>query len=175
MTRLRKLPIRVSAGLGLSLIDRAVKEAFAARCTFADLDQVHSYFELDGDIRCFYCDANEPSRWDHLHAVTRGGDTVPGNLVPACGRCDDSKQDRDIEEWVHSNGPHRPPIERLSSLQTKISLYRERFSYKAQVFEARLSPEQAAQYRRFRAEIDSLRWHLESEGLLKSSKKKIQP
>lgn len=175
MTLPRKLPIRVSAGLGLSLIDRAVKEAFTARCTSADLDQLRSYFEVDGNIRCFYCDASEPSRWDHLHAVTRGGDTVPGNLVPACGRCDDSKQDRDIEEWARSSSPHRPPMERLASLQAKISNYRERFPYKAQEFEVRLSPEQDARYRRFRAKIDSLRRYLEVEGLLKPSRKKIQP
>ena len=174
MTRLRKLPIKVSAGLGLSLIDRAVKEAFAARCLVSDLEDLRSYFEAGGEIRCFYCDAPEPTRWDHLHAVTRGGDTVPGNLVPACGRCDDSKQDRDIDEWVHGTSRQRPPPERLAGLQDKIAAYRERFAYEARTFEARLSPDQLARYQRFRTEIDTLRRHLESEGLLRPSTKRIQ-
>lgn len=175
MTHLRKLPIKVSAGLGLSLIDRAVREAFAVRCMASDLEQLRTYFESCGEIRCFYCDAHEPTRWDHLHAVTRDGDTVPGNLVPACGRCDDSKQDRDIDEWVRSTSRHRPPAERLSALQAKVAAYRERFAYNAQAFEARLSPDERARYRRFRTEIDTLRRHLESEGLLRPSTKGVQP
>lgn len=175
MTRLRKLPVKISAGLGLSLIDRAVKEAFAVRCRARDLDQLHAYFELDGQIRCFYCDAPEPTRWDHLHAVTRGGDTMPGNLVPACGRCDDSKQDRDVEQWTRSTSPHRPPLERLPDLHAKIAAYRQRFPYEPREFEARLSPEQRASYQRFRVEIETLRRHLESEGVLKSPTKHIQP
>ena len=174
MTRLRKLPIKVSAGLGLSLIDRAVKEAFAARCLVSDLEDLRSYFEAGGEIRCFYCDAPEPTRWDHLHAVTRGGDTVPGNLVPACGRCDDSKQDRDIDEWVRSTSKHRPPTGSLAALQDKVVAYRERFAYSAQAFEARLSPDQLARYQRFRTEIDALRRHLEREGLLRPSTKRTQ-
>ena len=175
MTRLRKLPTKISAGMGLSLIDRAVKEAFAARCLAPDLEQLRSYFEAGGEILCFYCDAPEPTRWDHLHAVTRGGDTMPGNLVPACGRCDDSKQDRDIDEWVRSTSKHRPPTERLAALQDKVVAYRERFAYNAQAFETRLAPDQLARYRRFRTEIDTLRRHLEREGLLRPSTKRIHP
>lgn len=174
MTRLRKLPTKISAGMGLSLIDRAVKEAFAARCMASDLEDLRSYFEVGGEILCFYCDAPGPTRWDHLHAVTRGGDTVPGNLVPACGRCDDSKQDRDIDEWVRSTSRHRPPSGRLPALQDKVATYRERFAYTAQAFEARLSPDQRARYQRFRAEIDTLRRHLETEGLLRPSPKRVR-
>ncbi|MDC7805267.1 HNH endonuclease signature motif containing protein [Luteimonas sp BLCC-B24] len=174
MTRLRKLPIKVSAGLGLSLTDRAVKEAFAARCMASDLEELRNYFEAGGEIRCFYCDAPEPSRWDHLHAVTRGGDTVPGNLVPACGRCDDSKQDRDIDEWVRSTSKHRTPTGHLAALQDKVAAYRERFFYTEQAFETRLTPDQLACYQRFRTKIDTLRRHLESEGLLRPSTKRVR-
>ena len=157
------------------MIDRAVKEAFAVRCRATDLEQLHAYFKEDGQIRCFYCDAPEPTRWDHLHAVARGGDTVPGNLVPACGRCDDSKQDRDVEQRARSTSPHRPPLERLPQLQARIAAYRQTFPYEPSEFEAPLSPEQRASYQRFRAEIDTLRRHLESEGVLKLPTKRLQP
>lgn len=167
MTRLTKLPIKMSAGLGLSMIDRAVKEHFSERCKHTDLAVVHEYFAAQGGVRCFYCDALEPTRWDHLHSVSRGGDTMPGNLVPACGRCDDSKQHRDVEEWVASTSPHRPPAERLPDLLVRIEAYRQHFSYVPVEFEQRLSPEQLGRYRRFREEIDALRRHLESDGLMK--------
>lgn len=169
MTRLSKLPIKMSAGLGLSMIDRAVKESFTSRCATADLTKLRAYFESTGGINCFYCEASEPSRWDHLHAVSRGGDTMPGNLVPACARCDDSKQDRDVDEWVKSNSKYRPLLDCLAGLQKKIAAYQEHFSYVPVEFEQRLSPEQLARYRRFKNEIDALRRLLEYEGLLRAS------
>jgi hypothetical protein len=168
MTRLSKLPIKMSPGLGLSMLDRAIKESFAARCATADLAQLRAYFETEGAIRCFYCDAIEPTRWDHLHAVSRGGDTVPGNLVPACGRCDDSKQDRDVEEWINSKSKHRPASERLRILQSRIEAYQRHFAYNPVEFEKRLSAEQLSRYRRFREQVETLRRHLEGEGLLKT-------
>lgn len=158
----------MSAGFGLSMIDRAVKESFASRCRAADLASLRDYFAGDGSLTCFYCGAPGPSRWDHLHPVSRGGDTVPGNLVPACGRCDDSKQARTVEEWVASRSPHRPPVERLAALLAGIEHYRQRFPYEPRGFDEKLSPQQREDYRRFREEIDALRTHLEQAGLLKA-------
>lgn len=164
---LLKLPIKMSAGLGLSLIDRAVKESFAARCSSADLDRVREYFSNLGPLQCMYCGSGNPTRWDHLHAVSRGGDTVPGNLVPACQRCDDSKQAKDIEEWANGKSKHRPSLDRLPQIQAAITAYQAHFSHLPSDFESKLSAEQHAKYLRFRKEIDSLRAHLRSEGLLK--------
>lgn len=173
MTHLSKLPTKISAGLGLSMIDRAVKESFATRCSLEDLAKVKAYFEKNGEVRCFYCDAPEPARWDHLHAVSRGGDTMPGNLVPACGRCDDSKQARDVEAWARSKSKHRPSLERLPTLQAQIEAYQRHFGYDPGEFEQKLSQEQRDRYRLFRAEIDSLRAHLESADLLKGAREGV--
>jgi len=164
---LLKLPTKISAGLGLSLIDRAVKESFAARCSPSDLEKVRSYFLSLGPLQCIYCGNDHPTRWDHLHAVSRGGDTVPGNLVPACQRCDDSKQDKDVDEWILGNSKHRPTSDRLSHIQSTISAYQSNFSYSPKEFASKFSPEQLAKYERFRKEIDALRAHLQAEGLLK--------
>jgi len=164
---LLKLPIKMSPGLGLSLLDRAVKESFAERCANSDLERVRLYFLRSGEFRCIYCGSDKPSRWDHLHAVSRGGDTVPGNLVPACQRCDDSKQDKDVEEWVRGKSKHRPNLESLPRIQAEIQAYRAHFAHEPKEFEAKLSGVQLTKYRRFRKEIDALRSHLQTEGLLK--------
>ena len=164
---LLKLPIKMSAGLGLSLIDRAVKEYFAARCSSADLDGVREYFSSLGPLQCIYCGSDNPIRWDHLHSVSRGGDTVPGNLVPACQRCDDSKQNKDIEEWANGKSKYRPSLDRLPQIKAAIAAYQARFSHLPSEFASKLSPDQHAKYSRFRKEIDSLRAHLQSEGLLR--------
>ena len=164
---LLKLPTKISAGLGLSMIDRAVKESFAARCRTVDLESIREYFLNTGPLQCVYCGSDSPTRWDHLHAVSRGGDTVPGNLVPACSRCDDSKQDRDIDEWVRGTSPYRPSAERLDAIQHLVSAYRAHFQYSPAELENKLTPDQRAKYMRFRTEIDTLRAHLQAEGLLK--------
>ena len=173
MKRLEKLPNRMSAGLGLSMIDRAVKEKMLPpRCTQEDLASLRAYFEANGTHRCFYCDAPEPMRWDHLHPVSKGGDTAPGNLVPACPRCDDSKQDRDVTAWIASKSRHRPPPERLDALLRKIEAYRKRFPYEPVAFESRLPSGQLESYMRFREQIAALRRHLEQEGLIRQEKVK---
>jgi 5-methylcytosine-specific restriction endonuclease McrA len=96
MTLPKKLPRKTSPGLGLSLVDRAVNEFFADR-RGEDLQTAMKYFTNAGAPHCFYCGKLNPNRWDHFHPVTKGGDTVVGNLVPACQQCDDSKQDRSLE------------------------------------------------------------------------------
>ena len=164
---LDKLPIKMSPGLGLSMVDRAIKESFATRCTLSDLERIRQYFVRNGGLRCIYCLADSPSRWDHLHAVSRGGDTVPGNLVPACQRCDDSKQDKDIDEWVSGKSKHRPDANSLARIQSEVKAYQDYFSYEPREFDAKLTESQRATYARFRKEIESLRVHLQNEGLLK--------
>jgi hypothetical protein len=162
-----KLPTKMSAGLALSLLDRAVKESFAERCTAEDLERVRQYFLGIGPLRCLYCGAENSTRWDHLHSVSRGGDTVPGNLVPACQRCDDSKQNRDVAEWIRGKSKHRPPLDALPRIEREIKAYQAHFTHEPKEFELKLSEVQRAKYARFRKEIDALRKHLQSEGLLK--------
>lgn len=164
---LDKLPIKMSPGLGLSMLDRAIKESFALRCSTADLEKVRQYFSKNGGLHCLYCGAENPSRWDHLHAVSRGGDTVPGNLVPACQRCDDSKQDKDIDEWLSGKSKHRPAPDSLARIQSKVNAYQVHFPYKPKEFDEKLSKAQRVTYTRFRKELDSLRAHLQHDGLLK--------
>ncbi len=165
---LDKLPIKMSPGLGLSMLDRAIKESFAQRGSTTDLERVRQYFsKKHGEIHCLYCGAANPSRWDHLHAVSRGGDTVPGNLVPACQRCDDSKQDKDLDQWLSGKSKHRPDPTLLVRIQSEVTAYQTHFSYKPREFDKKISKAQRATYARFRKELDSLRTHLRREELLK--------
>lgn len=68
----------------------------------ADADLVAELF----DHRCAYCSGPHES-WDHVVPVAGGGDSTPGNLVPACLSCNSSKKDRDVHEWLE--GRERPP------------------------------------------------------------------
>jgi len=149
------------------MLDRAVKESFAIRCRVIDLDEVERFFSSDGHLHCAYCDVADAERWDHLHPVSQGGDTVPGNLVPACRRCDDSKQDRTIEEWALSMSTHRPQQEKLAAIQERLKSYRERFAYHPRQFEQKLNAQQRVAYERFREKLHELRELLREHSLVK--------
>jgi hypothetical protein len=122
---MRRLPSKMSPGLALSLLDRAVKEHFGQRCTSADRKLIADYFLRDGALKCIYCGA-VPTRWDHYHPVSLGGDTGPGNLLPACGSCDDSKGKKTLEELARGKGKHRPNICKLPRISAEVRAYQRR-------------------------------------------------
>lgn len=49
--------------------------------------------------RCAYCGATGDSTADHVLALKRGGMDEASNIVPACFRCNASKQDSPVEQW----------------------------------------------------------------------------
>lgn len=62
---------------------------------------------------CYYCGSFYPEVVDHADPVAQGGGTEPGNLVPACWRCNAEKSDRTPSQWRHwrikQNYPWPPP------------------------------------------------------------------
>jgi hypothetical protein len=153
-------------GFGLSMLDRAVKEFFAERCNPKDLVKLAEHFMRDGKVMCVYCDNVAATRWDHLHPVSKGGDSRPGNLVPACGRCDDSKQDNTVEQWAVSKAKHRPSPDRVPIIRKRIDEYLAEYTYPAVEFEAKLTPKNKKIYKRFRKKLDELREQMRVDGLI---------
>jgi hypothetical protein len=55
------------------------------------------------DGKCAYCDA--PAKvLDHVISVWRGGQTVPGNILPSCRPCNASKGTKDLISWIEQTG-----------------------------------------------------------------------
>ena len=48
---------------------------------------------------CVYC-GDPADTTDHVIPMSRGGTNLPANRVPACGRCNSSKRDLTLEEWI---------------------------------------------------------------------------
>lgn len=48
---------------------------------------------------CAYCGSDGPLHLDHVEPLARGGMHTPENLVPACQRCNLSKQAKPVETW----------------------------------------------------------------------------
>ena len=53
----------------------------------------------DFDGLCAYC-GEMATGFDHIVPVSRGGTTMPGNIVPCCKRCNSSKGTKWLEDWV---------------------------------------------------------------------------
>lgn len=66
------------------------------------IDGAESLTELF-EGQCAYCPARAVA-WDHVVPVTKGGTTIPGNMLPACTPCNSSKKDRDLDEWLTATG-----------------------------------------------------------------------
>lgn len=65
-----------------------------------------------GQCVCAYC-GDKKSEWDHFRAVVRdrkptGYITELANLVPACGKCNQSRGNKDWRIWMKSTAKHSP-------------------------------------------------------------------
>jgi 5-methylcytosine-specific restriction endonuclease McrA len=69
--------------------------------------EVREYLLMKWGRKCTYCDAEKvPLNIDHVHPRSRGGSDRVSNLVPACVPCNESKDDRPVEEFL-SHAPDR--------------------------------------------------------------------
>ena len=104
---MRKAPTNMSASRALYALDRTIKERLLDReFGTQQLRTALDYFAQAGVAGCIYCGNELVERWDHLVPVSSGGGTVVGNMVPACGSCDDSKGAKDYRVWL--DGPVMP-------------------------------------------------------------------
>ena len=76
------------------------------------------------DLRCAYC-GNIATEWDHLRPIVSkkkptGYVSDIYNLVPSCGKCNQSKGNRHWKEWINSSAPRSPKSRNISDLDNKI-------------------------------------------------------
>jgi len=123
--KLPQVPQRTTPGFSFSIVKRALLECIAVR-QFGkkEIKQVTAFFGGAPPV-CVFCGASPIERWDHLIPVSRGGDTVLGNVVPACGRCDDSKRDLPFEVWALSSAPNSPGTPGVPDLDQRLARIRE--------------------------------------------------
>ena len=104
-------------------------------------------------------------RWDHLVAVSKGGETVLGNMVLACQPCDDSKGNRPFAEWMISNTPKSPLSQGIPDVRQRIehiTSYVKANKYVPRPLEERLAPSELQRMTKVRAELNALRTEVES-------------
>jgi 5-methylcytosine-specific restriction endonuclease McrA len=62
-------------------------------------DEGRDYMKVISRDPCVYCMA-EPDTVDHIRPVSRGGDSSPMNMAPACKRCNGSKTTLDVLHFM---------------------------------------------------------------------------
>lgn len=74
---------------------------------------------------CAYC-GDAPTEWDHLRPLVvnkqpTGYISEIHNLVPACGKCNQSKGNKNWREWLFSSAPRSPKSRGISDIETRAS------------------------------------------------------
>lgn len=82
---------------------RARKRALLDDWTTADMEFAEEWWEG----KCAYCglpqlneDLFAEKHWDHFIPVSKGGPTIPANMIPACHYCNLSMNNKDAREWA---------------------------------------------------------------------------
>lgn len=81
------------------------------------------------DVRCAYC-GDRSSEWDHLRPLVKGRRPTGfiseiGNLVPSCGKCNQSKGGSAWETWMRSDRAKWSPTRRgVADLEARVERLR---------------------------------------------------
>lgn len=77
------------------------------------------------NVQCTYC-GDPSSEWDHLRAIVRdrrptGYITEIQNLVPACGKCNQSKGNKHWREWMLGPARLSPASRGIANLEDRVA------------------------------------------------------
>ncbi len=80
-------------------------------------------------FQCSYC-GETATEWDHLRPLVMkkkptGYISEIHNLVPSCGKCNQSKGNKPWKEWMLSNAPLSPKSKEVADLDRRIELLEE--------------------------------------------------
>lgn len=82
--------------------------------------------EIDpGDIRCAYC-GDTSTEWDHLRPIITNQEptgyiTEIANLVPSCGKCNQSKGKSNWRIWILSSARLSPRSRGIKNLEARVN------------------------------------------------------
>lgn len=91
-----------------------------------EVDEVLSILGMArGTCRCAYC-GNARTEWDHFRPTVvdrkpTGYITEIANLVPACGKCNQSKGNKSWKAWMLGPAVRSPATRGISDLQERVS------------------------------------------------------
>lgn len=94
--------------------------------TIEEVEQALAILEMEPhDVRCAYC-GDKASEWDHLRPLVlrrrpTGFISEIANLVPACGKCNQSKGNKPWRDWMVSKAKLSPTGRKLANVAERIA------------------------------------------------------
>jgi hypothetical protein len=91
----------------------------------AEIDEAITVLGMtNGNCRCAYC-GDPRTEWDHFRPIVvnrkpTGYITEIANLVPACGKCNQSKGNKNWKEWALGSAARSPRRRGVSDLDQRI-------------------------------------------------------
>lgn len=91
-----------------------------------DVEQALSILGMDpSDVRCAYC-GDKATEWDHLRPLVvqrrpTGYISEIANLVPSCGKCNQSKGNKPWRVWIMSKAKWSPTGRSVVDVQHRIA------------------------------------------------------
>jgi hypothetical protein len=132
-----------------------------------------------GQCVCAYC-GDKKSEWDHFRAILEnrqptGYITEIHKLVPACGKCNQSRGNKPWREWMISAALHSPKSRGKSDIERRMPCLEayERWSKPIRLdYRALAGDDQWAQHLRNRDSIQE--WLTNAEGLAGAIRSKVE-
>jgi hypothetical protein len=166
--KLRPVPQRTTPGIVFSNVERAISDCLGRRqFGMAEMAAVVAFFGGE-PLECVFCGSTDVRRWDHLVSVKEGGETMLGNMVPACAACDDSKRHLPFDIWMRSAVPRWLMSHGTVDVEARIAriqAYVAHFGYTVTPLDKRLDAEEQAVLADIRAKLHAAR--AETEALIK--------
>lgn len=66
-----------------------------SRLTIEEWENTKKHF----NNQCAYCGSNDKLTYDHFIPFSKGGTFTEDNIIPACSRCNASKNDKEFIQW----------------------------------------------------------------------------
>lgn len=91
-----------------------------------DIEEALRILAMDPtDVRCAYC-GDRSTEWDHLRPLVvdqrpTGYISEIANLVPACGKCNQSKGNKPWRQWMTSPAPQSPKTRGIVDIELRIN------------------------------------------------------
>lgn len=136
-----KLPAPMTVTGRSSSITNAFVNAVVPVIVPTEAEEIQAISELGMDLTaicCAYC-GDKATEWDHLNPLVRnqkptGFITELANLVPACGKCNQSKGSKQWLAWINGSAKLSPRSRRIPDLERRIE--------RLHAYEARHRPRQ---------------------------------
>jgi hypothetical protein len=162
MKKLPKVPGKTKPTTAFAIAQRALREGLGLR--LFGKTEIQHVLDFFGSETCVFCGSPDVERWDHLISIKKGGETVLGNMVLSCQKCDDSKCDKDFATWMVSDVENSPKTRGVIDIEKRIERirsYMQHYGYVPRMLEDCLTEQETQELAKIMTNLVEIREAME--------------